>query len=148
MLKAPKFQAKFQAVQKFSSSEIYSSSKGKGLRDIGYKMSMVLDKRNQVLWVKSRCGFIFGSLLHFITKCNSYLITKCDKSLLESASAFNTKCEDFITKCDSYYNCVSTTLNTDLLNHILTRGRLKLPPVLLFKSIKNYLAYEDGFSDF
>ena len=45
-----------------------------------------------------------------ITKCNSYFITKCDRSLLQNASGFLlqnatviTKCDDFITKCDSCY---------------------------------------------
>ena len=44
------------------------------------------------------------------TKCNSYFITKCNRSLLETASGFLlqnatviTNCDDFITKCDSYY---------------------------------------------
>ena len=34
---------------------------------------------------------------NIITKCDSYFITKCGRSLLENASVF------FITKCDSYY---------------------------------------------
>ena len=52
-----------------------------------------------------------------ITKCGSYFITKCDRSLLQNASDFLiqnatvllqnatviTKCDDFIAKCDSYY---------------------------------------------
>ena len=52
-----------------------------------------------------------------ITKCNSYFITKCDRSLLQNASGFLlqnvtvllqnatviTNCDSFITKCDSYY---------------------------------------------
>ena len=43
-------------------------------------------------------------------KCESDFITKCDKSLLQNVSAFFlqnatviTKCDDFVTKCDSYY---------------------------------------------
>ena len=45
-----------------------------------------------------------------ITKCNSYFITKCDRNSLQNALGFLlqnatviTKCDDFITKCDSYY---------------------------------------------
>ena len=52
-----------------------------------------------------------------ITKCESYFITKCDISLLQNASGFSlqnaavllqnatviTKCDDFITKYNSYY---------------------------------------------
>ena len=54
---------------------------------------------------------------HIITKCDSYFITKCVRSLLQNASVFLlqnttvllqnatviTKCDDFITKCNSYY---------------------------------------------
>ena len=53
----------------------------------------------------------------FITKCNSYFITKRNRSLLQNTSGFLsknatvllqnviviTKCSNFITKCDSYY---------------------------------------------
>ena len=52
-----------------------------------------------------------------ITKCDSYFITKRDRSLLQNASGFLlqnatvllqnvtviTNCDDFITKCGSYY---------------------------------------------
>ena len=52
-----------------------------------------------------------------ITKCNSYFVTKCERSLLQNASGFLlqnstvllqnatfiTKRNNFITKCDSYY---------------------------------------------
>ena len=62
-----------------------------------------------------------GTLLQIatdiISKCDSYFITKYDKSLLQNASGFLlqnatvllqnvtviTKYNDFITKCDSYY---------------------------------------------
>ena len=46
-----------------------------------------------------------------ITKCDSDLITKCGRSLLQNVSGFLlqnvtviTNCDNFITKCDSYYN--------------------------------------------
>ena len=45
-----------------------------------------------------------------ITRSDSYFITKSDRSLLQKASGFLlqnatviTKCDNFITKCDSYY---------------------------------------------
>ena len=45
-----------------------------------------------------------------ITKCNSYFITKCDRSLLQNASGFLLKMRQllqnamfFVIKCDSYY---------------------------------------------
>ena len=51
-----------------------------------------------------------------ITKCDSCFITKCDESLLQNVpglllqnatvllqfATVNTKCVDFVTKCDSY----------------------------------------------
>ena len=67
----------------------------------------------------------YASLLQnatgIITKCNSYFISKCDRSLLQNASSFLlqnakfllqnatviTNCDDFITKCDSYYKMQS-----------------------------------------
>ena len=55
-----------------------------------------------------------GSLLQNatdgITKCGSYFITKCDRSLLQNASGFLlqistiiTNCNNFITKSNRYY---------------------------------------------
>ena len=54
-----------------------------------------------------------------IKKCDSYFITRCGRSLLQNAAAialqnvtevyykmrrfFISKCDSFITKCDSYY---------------------------------------------
>ena len=54
---------------------------------------------------------------YIITKCDGYFITKCDRSLLQNGAGFNykmqqfywknatiiTKCDNFITKCYSYY---------------------------------------------
>ena len=63
----------------------------------------------------------YGTLLQnatdIITKCGSYFITKCDRSLLQNTPVFLlqnatvllkiaavfTKCDGFITKCDVYY---------------------------------------------
>ena len=88
-------------------------SKDEGLRDIGHSMSI----GNLVLGVNSvTVSYLihYNSLLQnatdIITKCVSYFITKCDRSLLQNASGFLlqnatviTNCNDFITKCDSYY---------------------------------------------
>ena len=71
-------------------------------------MSMVLDT-----W-KSK---LLENATDVITKCGSYFITKCDQSFLQNASGFLlqnatvllqkvtviTKCNDFITKRDSYF---------------------------------------------
>ena len=62
-------------------------------------------------------GSLFQNERDVITKCDSYFITKCERSLLQIASSFLlqngtvllenviviTKRDDFITKCDSYY---------------------------------------------
>ena len=58
--------------------------------------------------------FYYDTLLQnaadIIIKCDSYFITKCDKSLLQNSSGFLLQnatvirnCDDFIAKCDSYY---------------------------------------------
>ena len=46
----------------------------------------------------------------FIRKCDNYFITKCNRGLLQTASGFLLQnatviknCDNFITKCDSYY---------------------------------------------
>ena len=52
----------------------------------------------------------------FITKCDSFFITKCDKCyykvrqvLLQSAADI-TKCDNFITKCGRYYRQSATII--------------------------------------
>ena len=44
------------------------------------------------------CGLIFDSLWDFITKCNSYFITKCGKSLLHNTPVFCYKMQQFCYK--------------------------------------------------
>ena len=39
----------------------------------------------------------------FITKCDSYFVTKCDKFITKGVTFFITKCVSFITKCGIYY---------------------------------------------
>ena len=68
-------------------------------------MSMVVNKKRQILEINSVYVFIFGSLFHYytilqdvidtITKCGSYFLTKCD--------SFITKCNSFVTICAVYY---------------------------------------------
>ena len=79
------------------------SSKDDRLKDIGYSTSI----RNLILGVNSvtvsyliRYDSLLKNGIDIITKCDSYFITKCDRSLLQNASGFF-----FITKCDSYYKC-------------------------------------------
>ena len=75
------------------------------------------------------------------TKCVSYLITKCDRSLLQNASGFLlqnatvllqngtviTNCDEFITKCDSYYNMLrllqTATVHTSTIDKMLKELR-------------------------
>ena len=55
------------------------------------------------------CNSLLQNATNIITKCGSYFITKCDKSLLQDATVLLqittviTNCDDFITKCHSYY---------------------------------------------
>ena len=52
-----------------------------------------------------------------ITKCNSYFIKKCDRSLLQNVLGFLlpnatviTNCDDFTTKCYCYYKIRNSLL--------------------------------------
>ena len=48
------------------------------------------------------CDSLLQDAKDLITKCDSCFITKCDGSLLQNATVI-TNCDNFITKCDSYY---------------------------------------------
>ena len=75
-----------------------ASARRKELRDIRYSISI----GNLILGfnsVKVSCLIHYDTL---ITKCCSYFITKCNKSLLQNASVI-TNCDDLIIKCDNYY---------------------------------------------
>ena len=88
-------------------------SKDEELRDIGQSMSI----RNLLLGVSSvTVSYLihYDSLLQnatdIITKCDSYFITKCDRSLLQNASGFSLQIATIslqnatvITKCYVYY---------------------------------------------
>ena len=87
-------------------------SSGEGFRDIHHSMSTVLDPG--VLYL-IHYDTLLQNATDIITKCNSYFITKCDRSLPQNAPAFllqnvtvllqnvtvTTNCDDFITKCNS-----------------------------------------------
>ena len=100
------FRQKFQAVLEYAFRECdknttlprLRSLKTKELRDIRYSISI----GNLILGfnsVKVSCLIHYDTL---ITKCCSYFITKCNKSLLQNASVI-TNCDDLIIKCDNYY---------------------------------------------
>ena len=83
------------------------------LKNIWHSMSI----NNLILGVNSvTVSYLiqYDSLLQnstdIVTKCNSYFITKCYRSLLENESGFLLQnatiiinCDNFITKCDSSY---------------------------------------------
>ena len=61
-----------------------------------------------------------------ISKCDSYFITKYDKSLLQNASVFLlqnvtviSKCDDFITNFDKYYKMRSLLQNASVRTYIV-----------------------------
>ena len=71
-----------------------------------------------------------GTLLQIatdiISKCDSYFITKYDKSLLQNASVFLlqnvtviSKCDDFITNCDKYYKMRRLLQNAPVRTYIV-----------------------------
>ena len=78
---------------------MHPHSKDEILWGILHNMRMVLDL---FLGVKSCYSLIFGSLWHFITKCDSYIDAKSSKSLLLNASILLQN-GTVITKCDVYY---------------------------------------------
>ena len=90
------------------------------IKNIGHTMSI----RNLIFGVNSvtvsdliRYHSLLQNATDVITKCDSYFITKHDRSLLQKFVRFFitrcdsfiknstviTKCDDFITNCDSYY---------------------------------------------
>ena len=114
------FRQKFEAVLEYLSQRVTkippsspAQSKDKGLMDNRHIMSI----GNLILGANSVTVsylFHYGSLLQnatdIITKCDSYFIIKCVRSLLQNVSGFLlqsaiviTNCGNFITKCDIYY---------------------------------------------
>ena len=72
-------------------------------------MDMMLDTRKPNFGIYGR-GFIFGSLWHFITKCERYhckmrqlfYYKMRQKCITECIRLFITKCNSFMTKFDNY----------------------------------------------
>ena len=54
-----------------------------------------------------RYDSLLQNATNVIAKCDSYFITKHDRSLLQNATVI-TECDDFITKCDIYYKLLRT----------------------------------------
>ena len=109
MLKGSKFIAKIPSRLEFSSQQKDRNTlflKGEGLRNIGYKDG-TRQPENLVLRVTGGCGFISGSLWHFITKWDRhyykmrqlfhYIMRQ--KFIIKRVGWFITKCHNFITKC-------------------------------------------------
>ena len=81
-------------------------SKQKEIKNIGHSMSI----RSLIFGVNS---VTVSDLIHYdsflqnatdaITKCDSYFVTKRDRSLLQNASGFLLQNVTVITKCDVYY---------------------------------------------
>ena len=92
-------------------------SKDEGLKDIGHIMSignLILDVKIVTVSYLMHCDSLLQNVKDSIKKCYSYFITKCDRSLLQNASALLwqfyykiatviKKCDNFITKWHSYY---------------------------------------------
>ena len=82
-------------------------SKKERLRGTGFSMTMILDtnKSNfgsqECLWFSYLVpyGILLQDATSIIMECDSYFITKCDKSLLQNASGFLLQNKTFITKC-------------------------------------------------
>ena len=114
-LQSSNFRRKLQAVLEYTFRERKKIlprspllSKDKGLKDIGHIMSI----RNLILCVNS---VTVSYLVHYdctllqnatdlITKCDSYFITKCGRSLLQNAPGFLLKnATVLLQNCDNYY---------------------------------------------
>ena len=97
-------------------------SKDEGLRDIGHSMSignLILSVNIVTVSYLIHYDSLLQNATDVITKCGSYFITKCDRSLLQNASGslfvllsstvllenttVITNCDNFIIKCYNYY---------------------------------------------
>ena len=98
--------------QKYSPSSS-PLSKGEKLRDIGHSMSngnLTLDVNSISVSHLIHYDSLLQNTTDIVTKCDSYFITKYDRSLLQNVWDFLlqnatviTNYDDFITKCDLYY---------------------------------------------
>ena len=89
----PSLKWQFQGILEFLLREgigIHPPSTDEGLRDIGHKMGMVLDRFVGVNSVTVLFLIRYYTLLQIktdiITKCDSHFITECNKSFLQNAS--------------------------------------------------------------
>ena len=95
-------------------------SKDEGLTDIGHSMnigSLILGVSGVMVSYLIHYGSLLQNATDIITKCDSYFITKCDRSLFQNAAGFLlqnatvlfqnatviTDCHYFITTCNSCY---------------------------------------------
>ena len=69
--------------------------------DTDYWVYMSLDHLFQVYY-KVRKVLLQSVTASFVTKCDGLLLQSATAFLLQSATGI-TKCDNFITKCDSYY---------------------------------------------
>ena len=128
-----------------------------GLQDIGHSMSignLILGVDSVTVSYLNRHDNLLQNAIDIITKCKSYFITKCDKSLLQNASgcllqsaivllqiaAVVTNCNNFITKCDSYFKMrrllqIVTVHWISLINQIT--ARIVRSRMLLFVCVIN-----------
>ena len=96
-------------------------SKDEALKNTGHSMSI----RNLIFGVNSvtvsyliRYDSLLQNATDVITKCDSYFITKRDRSLLQYAPGFLLQNATVITKCDNYYKMRLLLQMTTV--HILT----------------------------
>ena len=103
--KALKSRKKFKPLWRLRSGRetvIHHPSKNKGLRDIWRIMRMVIHTKRSFLGVNSGYRLIFGSLWHFITKCDRYHYKMQQLYYYKMRQNFVTKCiRFFISKSDS-----------------------------------------------
>ena len=80
--------------------------KGEGIRDIGHSITIA----NLFLGINSvtvsyfiHCDSLLQNASDIITKCDSYFITKLDRSLLQNTSGFYYKTRQFDYKMRRFY---------------------------------------------
>ena len=105
---------------------------------------------------------LLQNAIDIITKCDSYFTTKCDGSLIQNASGFLlqnatillqnaadiTNCDNFISKCDSYYKMRRllqiATVHTSMSLILLTtnfKSTIMLFYILIYSSSCSYFIH-------
>ena len=80
-------------------------SKDEGLSDIGHSIrieNLILEANSVTVSYLIHYDSLLQNATDIITIYDSYFITKWDRSLFQNATVI-TNCDDFITKCGSYY---------------------------------------------